>query len=123
VPPTTAPNPAPLDLRLNRISAPPGGTAIATGQGCVGGSPVTLSIGAMQVGTAVANSDGTFTAPLQLNVPVGRYVVTARCGVTLTAAISVVLSTQANPPAAASSLLLVLLLVLLLAFGIQFGRR
>jgi len=77
----------------------------------------------MTVGTAVAGPDGTFTAALHLNVPVGKYTVTARCGVTLDAEITVVQSVQASAPATTAALLLVLLLVILGLVGTQFGRR
>jgi hypothetical protein len=112
-----------MNLRLDRISSPPGGLATAVGQGCVAGSLVTLSIGGAPVGTATANDTGAFTATLQLNVPVGHYVVTAQCGVTLQAAIDVVLSSRSNPPAAAASILLLLLLLILALASTQFVSR
>ncbi len=57
----------------------------------------------MTIGSTVARPDGTFSTELHLNVPVGRYLITAHCGVTLTATIDVVLSSQANPPTSTSA--------------------
>ncbi|MGH9125085.1 MAG: hypothetical protein ACRDZ8_10225, partial [Acidimicrobiales bacterium] len=120
LPPTTSPTVP--GLGLDRISTPPGGPAVARGQGCVPGSFVTLTVASMTVGMTVAGADGTFTANLHLAVPVGHYTVVAHCGVTLTGAITVVQSSQASPPASTGALLLVLLLVILGLIGTQFGR-
>ena len=126
--PTTTTTPTTLGppsavLHLDRISTPPGGPAVAMGQGCVPGSPVILSIGPMIIGHAVASAAGTFTSTLQLNVPVGHYTITAECGVTLTAGIDVVLSSQANPPSTTEALLLILLLLILVLATNQLSSR
>jgi hypothetical protein len=105
---------------LDRISTPPGGRARAFGRGCSPNSPVTLTINSNVVGTTVANADGTFTANLQLNVPVGRYTIVAVCGPTLTATIDVVLSSQASPPTSTSAILLIIFLLILILARSQF---
>ncbi len=120
--PTTTPPPT-AALKLDRISTPPGGPAVAVGHGCVPNSPVTLSIGTMAIGKTVAGPDGAFTANLQLNVPVGHYTITAQCGVTLTAGIDVVLSSQASPPTATTAILLILFLVIVLLASNQLSTR
>jgi hypothetical protein len=110
-------------LKLDRISTPPGGPAKAIGQGCTPNSPVILTIGSMQVGSTTANADGSFTADLHLNVPVGQYQVVAVCGPTLTATIDVVLSSQANTPTSTAAILLILLMVILALGRSQFSSR
>jgi hypothetical protein len=72
-----------------------------------------LSIRGKPVGQTVATSTGSFRTPLQLNVPVGRYTITAVCGPTLTASIDVVLSSQADPPSSTAAILLFFLLLIL----------
>jgi hypothetical protein len=112
-----------MSLRLDRISSPPGGPATATGIGCVAGSPVTLFLAGRQVGTAVADAKGSFSATLHLNAPVGHYTVMAQCGVTLATAIDIVLSSRSDPPAGATAILLLLFLVILALISAQFTGR
>jgi hypothetical protein len=126
LPPTTLPSTTPTTvagLQLDRISTTPGGTARALGRGCTPNSPVTLSVNSVQVGSAVANADGSFTADLRLNVPVGKYTVVAVCGKTLSATIDVVLSSQANPPTSTTAILLIILLLILALTRSQFSSR
>ncbi len=112
-----------IDLRLDRISTPPDGPATAIGHGCMPDSSVVLSIGAMPIGSARADANGDFAAALQLNVPVGHYTVTAQCGVTLTTAIDVVLTSRSDPPASAVAILLILSLLILALIGTQFASH
>jgi len=84
---TDEPEPA-GDLRFDRTSLYPGDTASATGQGCVPGSPVRLSSGAEQVGSAVADNAGEFTARVEFTrVEPGRHLIAAECGVLLTGSV------------------------------------
>ncbi len=125
---STTPSPAPAitlgaALKLNQISTPPGGPAVATGRGCVPNSPVTLFVGSKAIGNTVASAQGSFTANLLLNVPVGHYTITAHCGVTLSAGIDVVLSSQASPPSSTTAVLLVLFLLIVLLATSQLSTH
>ncbi len=114
LPPTgTTLGPANTLLKLDRISAPPGGSAVAFGQGCTPNSPVALSINGNQVGSAVARADGTFTATVRLNVPIGQYKLVAVCGPTLSATINVVLSSTSSPPSSTAAILMIIFLLIL----------
>jgi hypothetical protein len=84
---------------------------------------VTVSIGSMPIGQTVASPGGTFSTNLQLDVAVGHDTITADCGITLSAGIDVVLSTQSNPPTATAAILLILLLVMIGFVTTQVSHR
>jgi hypothetical protein len=110
-------------LHLDRISTSPGGAALATGQGCVANSPVTVSVAGTTVASTTADATGAFSTDLPLNLPVGHYAVTAQCGVTLTTAIDVVLSSTADTPTSTAAVLLILLLLILGLLRSQLSYR
>jgi hypothetical protein len=97
-------------LRLDRPSAPPGGTVVAHGEGCLANTLVALLIDGTPAGDAPTNSSGSFTTRVRLEGTVGRHTITAVCGVTLTAPIEVVLSSEAGLPTTTVAILLALLL-------------
>ena len=92
----------------------------ATGRGCVPDRPVSLSIGDVPVADTVAGPRGDFQAPLTTgSVAVGRHVVTAECGRTLSAPLDIVLASRVGT---GTSTLTVILFFLFL--GVWFyGHR
>jgi hypothetical protein len=71
---------------------------IVNGEGCSPQSPVVLTVDHRNVGQAVANQAGDFSAPIVVpNVAVGQYSVTANCGPTLASLLSITLLTDAQP--------------------------
>ncbi|MGH9125080.1 MAG: hypothetical protein ACRDZ8_10200 [Acidimicrobiales bacterium] len=118
-PPTTA---VALDLALDHPSVAPGGSVTASGQGCLPGSVVQLSIGSTTVGTTTADTSGRFSAPLSIGTNLGQFTVVAQCGVTLRANLSVVLNSHANTPTSTAAILLVMLLALLALLRWSFVR-
>jgi hypothetical protein len=110
-------------LALDHHSIPPGGTVIASGQGCTPNATVQLLIDSVPVGTTVANSDGSFSTPLSVSVPLGQHTVLALCGPTLASTIDVVLTSHAGPPTSTAALLLILFLLVLCVIPWQFSQR
>ncbi|TCO55107.1 hypothetical protein [Actinocrispum wychmicini] len=83
------------DLVLDHPSIGPGDPLSASGKGCVPGSSVTLTSGRDQVGRAVAQTDGTFSAPVQFTrIEAGRHLVTASCGIVLTGLVDQVVTSS-----------------------------
>ena len=116
---TTATIPGGKGVRLDRDASPPGGDATADGEGCDSGAAVTLSVDDHRVGSAFADSQGRFLAPLVLpDLPVGRYTLTAFCGPTLTTTLDIVLVSRVDP---GSSTIVLLFFILLL--GVVLLRR
>jgi len=106
-------------VELDRSASPPGGIVAAVGNGCDPDAKVTLLIGAREVGESVADHTGHFEAKLDLpDLDVGRYLVRARCGPTLTTTLDIVLASRVDR---ATSTLLVLVFFVLL--GAALARR
>lgn len=103
-PPTTDSTPPPVTdvseptgngLVLDHGSIQPGDPLSASGTGCEPGHAVTLTSGGEQVGTAVADSSGHFTTPVEFTrIDPGRHVVTADCGVVLTGVVDQVITSS-----------------------------
>ncbi|HWH35590.1 MAG TPA: hypothetical protein VNT56_09780, partial [Acidimicrobiales bacterium] len=109
-------------LVLDRPSVPPGGQAVASGQGCQPGAAVAVGIGQVPAGEAVAGPDGAFSAPVVVsNVAIGRHQVVATCdGAALSSPIDVVLVTSTN--AARSSTAAVVAGLFILAGALALRR-
>jgi hypothetical protein len=83
---------------------------------------VTLTLEGQVVGTTVADAAGTFRTPISVgNASVGRHVLTAQCGPTLTTTIDVVLASKVIQGASASIVIILFLLVALGFVIAQFG--
>ncbi|SES05703.1 hypothetical protein [Actinokineospora terrae] len=98
-PPTTTTTPIvdekPVDggLKLDRKSVRPGDPLSAKGAGCTPSQTVILTSGGEQVGTAVSDSGGVFTARVEFpKIVPGRHIVTAHCGIQLTGAVDQVVT-------------------------------
>ncbi len=80
--------PLPSSRAPSRSTSPsvaPGGDVNATGTGCDPGATVTLEIAGEQVGETTADSDGSFSTPIDVpDVDPGRLEVIAHCGPVLT---------------------------------------
>jgi hypothetical protein len=107
-------------MELSESTIAPSGDVTATGRGCAADAPVNLSIGDVSVGHAIADPGGDFQAPLTTgSVDVGRHLVTAECGRTLSAPLDIVLVSAVGT---GTSTVTVILLFLFL--GIWFyGNR
>jgi hypothetical protein len=93
--PTSSSTKSDGDLVLDHPVIQPGDPLSASGQGCTPGSPVTLTSGLDQVGTAVASPDGTFRAPVEFTrIEAGRHEVVASCGIVLTGAVEQVVTSS-----------------------------
>jgi len=104
------------DLALDKPSVSPGGDVVATGQGCDPGASVTLEISGEEVGQTTADSDGTFSTPIDVpDVDPGRLEVEARCGPLLTTNLDIVLASSVT---GGQSILLVIVIAVLLLFGL-----
>jgi hypothetical protein len=69
----------------------------ASGKGCKPGAPVTLMSKDERVGGTVADSTGSFTAPIKFTrVEPGRHWVTTNCGVVLAAAVDQVVTSSSG---------------------------
>ncbi|MGQ0616900.1 MAG: hypothetical protein ACT4PW_07895 [Acidimicrobiia bacterium] len=105
---------------MDRLSAPPGGEALASGKGCAAGVMVVVSADGTEVGRVRAGPDGHFEARLQLlDLPVGRHPVVARCGDRASeTSIDLVLATATRPAGsgAVAALLCFFVLLALLLF-------
>jgi len=110
-------------LTLNPSVLKPGGTTVASGEGCPPGSQVFIDIGNQTVATTTANGDGAFSAsivaPAKLS---GQATVSATCGPTqLTSLLTmVVTSTLSAPEAGAATFAVFVLLGFILLRG-QFS--
>ncbi len=83
---------------------------------------MTLTLEGQLVGSTVADSNGGFKAPVSVgNATVGRHVLTAKCGPTLTTTIDVVLASKVIQGASASIVIVLFLLVALGFLIAQFG--
>jgi hypothetical protein len=67
--PAHAGYPPPPGVDVDDPTPDPGDAVTVTGEGCAVGATVTISLGGVQVGTAVVGADGTFSATF--NVPAG----------------------------------------------------
>jgi hypothetical protein len=107
-------------MELSESTIAPSGDVTATGRGCAADAPVDLSIGDVPVGHTVANPGGDFQAPLTTSsVDVGRHVVTAECGRTLSAPLDIVLVSAVGT---GTSTLTVILLFLFLGVWFYANR-
>lgn len=116
---TDEPDPA-GDLRFDRTSLYPGDIASATGQGCVPGSPVRLTSGGEQVGSAVADNAGEFTARVEFTrVEPGRHLIAAECGVVLTGSVDQLVTSSTG--GSSTALVVLVFFVAAAAAMIRFG--
>jgi hypothetical protein len=77
---------------LSERIIPLGREVTATGQGCTPGAPVGLSVGRTPVGFTEADQNGNFTTTVFTSaLGAGQGQVTANCGPTLAAPLSVIL--------------------------------
>lgn len=84
-------------LVFDKPSVQAGEPLSATGTGCDPSAGVDLTSGGQRVGTAVADAAGRFTTPVEFSrVVPGRHVVTASCGVLLSGAVDVVLTSSTS---------------------------
>jgi len=94
---TTSTEPGPNDLVLDRPSVQPGDKLSATGKGCDPWHAVTLTSDGDEVGTAMADSAGEFTAPVEFTrIEAGRHTVVADCGIRLTGAVDQVVTSSSG---------------------------
>lgn len=94
---TTSTEPGPNDLVLDRPSVQPGDKLSATGKGCDPWHAVTLTSDGDEVGTAMADSTGKFTAPVEFTrIEAGRHTVVADCGIRLTGAVDQVVTSSSG---------------------------
>lgn len=92
-PTTSSTEPKPGELVLDRPSIKPGEPLSASGKGCRPGRMVTLTSDGSEVGSAVTDSSGAFTAPVEFTrIEAGRHTVVAECGVRLTGAVDQVVT-------------------------------
>lgn len=85
--------PKPGELVLDRRSIRPGEPLSASGKGCDPGRMVTLTADGAEVGSAVTDSSGAFTAPVEFTrIEAGPHTVVAECGVRLTGAVDQVVT-------------------------------
>lgn len=100
LPPLSTSDPRPTsdgDLTLDRLTVGPGEALSASGKGCKPGAPVTLMSKGERVGGAVADSSGSFSAPVQFTrLEPGRHWITTNCGVALTAAVDQVVTSSSG---------------------------
>jgi len=107
-------------LSVDKPSVGPGGELLVAGAGCDAGAPVTLTLEGQLVGNTVADANGAFKTPVSVgNASVGRHVLTAKCGPTLTTTIDVVLASKVIQGGAAS---IVIVLFLLVALGFVIAQ-
>jgi hypothetical protein len=91
-PPST---PSDGDLVLDKPAISPGDPLSAAGRGCAPGAAVTLVSDGERVGSAIAETDGTFHAPVEFTrIQAGRHQVTASCGVVLTGAVDQIVTSS-----------------------------
>lgn len=93
VPTTSSTPPKPGELVLDHPSIKPGDTLSASGKGCLPGRMVTLMSDGAEVGSAITDGSGAFTAPVEFTrIEAGRHTVVAECGVRLTGAVDQVIT-------------------------------
>jgi hypothetical protein len=108
----------PAALQLSESTIHPGGDVTATGLGCAPDAPVSLSVGDVPVGAAVAGPGGGFEAVLTTtSIDIGRHQVVATCGRTLSTAIDVVLVSRDGTATEAMAVILIFLLTGVWFFG------
>jgi hypothetical protein len=92
----TAPStPSDGDLVLDKPAISPGDPLSAAGRGCTPGAAVTLVSDGERVGNAIAETDGTFKAPVEFTrIQAGRHQVIASCGVVLTGAVDQIVTSS-----------------------------
>jgi hypothetical protein len=85
------------DLVFDKPAVQAGDPLAATGKGCTPSSRVVLTSGGERVGAATADSHGGFTTPVEFTrIEPGRHTVTAECGVVLTGAVDLILTSSSN---------------------------
>ncbi len=97
-PPTTSSTePGPGDLVLDHPSIQPGENLSAKGKGCEPWHEVTLTSDGDEVGRGMADSTGTFTAPVEFTrIEAGRHTVVADCGIRLTGSVEQVVTSSSG---------------------------
>ncbi|AHH96495.1 putative secreted protein [Kutzneria albida DSM 43870] len=112
---TDVPEPTGGGLVLDHGSVQPGQPLSASGTGCTPGHAVILTAEGEQVGNAVADDAGRFTAPVEFSrIQAGRHTITADCGVRLTGVVDQVITSSSGE----SSSTLVILVFFVLAGGL-----
>lgn len=92
---TTTTAPPTGGLVLDHGTIRPGDPLVATGTGCTPGRSVALTSDGAQVGRAVADADGRFTAPVVFTkIDPGSHLITADCGVVLTGEVTQILTSS-----------------------------
>lgn len=85
------------DLVFDKPAVQAGDPLAATGKGCTPSSKVVLTSGGERVGAATADWHGEFTTPVEFTrIEPGRHTVTAECGVVLTGAVDLILTSSSN---------------------------
>lgn len=102
----------PGDLVFDKPAVQAGDPLAATGSGCTPKSKVTLTARGERVGTATADSTGSFTTPVEFTrIEPGRHLVVAECGVLLTGAVDLILTSSSNSQTGTLVVLVFFLLV------------
>jgi hypothetical protein len=111
-------------LVFDKPSVQAGEPLSATGTGCDPLATVDLTSGGERVGAAVADAAGGFTTPVELSrVVPGRHVVTASCGVLLTGAVDVVLTSSTSGNTGTLAVLVFFVLAAFTLVARPRGRR
>lgn len=114
LPPATLP---PDTLQLSQPSIEPGGQLTAQGSGCSPGATVDLSIDAQTVGSAMADAQGNFSAPITVpDLALGSHTVVAACGPTLSSPLDLAVSTSSSNATGTLGVFLFFLLLILMLF-------
>lgn len=104
-------------MRMDKPSAEPGGVVVLTGQGCVPGAPVSVSVADVAVGSIPGREDGVFVAILTLpDFGPGRYDINVDCGTTFTVPVDLVVATAVNSPNSVLALFIFFVLLVLVLF-------
>jgi hypothetical protein len=122
VPIVTVSQPEPIDeappppiaprVELLSVTKSTSGIALADGQGCLSGVPVTVFVDGTEVATTVADSNGDFKTTFSTaTIPAGQHDVQALCGPTLNALLDLILVSKVGSPIGAAVILLLVLLV------------
>jgi hypothetical protein len=105
----------PAKLVLEPSDIKPGESFLARGTGCIPGATVTLSAGGEHLGTTTADGGGSFSTRVTLHAATSsKVVVEARCGPTLRATLTVVVTSGVATPL--TSLFLLLFFLCLVGF-------
>jgi hypothetical protein len=87
------------------------------GTGCSAGSEVRLSIGDNAVGSAVADGEGAFSAPIIIpDMPLGQVQVVAACGPTLSGPLDLAVATASDSGTGTLGLFFFFFLLVLMLF-------